>query len=235
MKKSLLLLSGIGLGAGLAYVLYQDRQAYHRAMAWMTHNSQPHGGLSRRPGNARGTLQQLARERLPHPWQRHTSHHPLALAPDMRWSTLVRPLVILLSFGLGAGLMYILDADRGRQRRARFWQAGTSSWRHLLTALRKTGRDLGNRTRGVLSETRRYRRSTTTPDDDVLIARVRSQMGHVISYPGTVDVNVHQGRVTLSGPIPADEVDKLLKTVRGVLGVHEVINRLESYDQTNGK
>lgn len=39
-KKCLLLLSGIGLGAGLAYTLYQDRQVYHRAMDWMTHDSQ---------------------------------------------------------------------------------------------------------------------------------------------------------------------------------------------------
>ena len=64
------------------------------------------------------------------------------------------------------------------------------------------------------------------PDDAVLVARVRAQIGDVVSQPGAINVTAHQGHVTLSGPVPADEVDKLLATVETVRGVTEVVNRL---------
>jgi osmotically-inducible protein OsmY len=65
------------------------------------------------------------------------------------------------------------------------------------------------------------------PADNVLAARVRAQIGHVVSNAGAIDVTAHQGRVTLSGPIPANEEKKLLSTVESVPGVTEVVNQLE--------
>ncbi len=65
------------------------------------------------------------------------------------------------------------------------------------------------------------------PEDAVLVARVRAQIGHVVSQAGAVDVTAHQGRVTLSGSIAAHEVEKLLSAVASVAGVTAVINRLE--------
>jgi hypothetical protein len=231
MKRNLFILSGIGLGAGLAYTLYQDRQAYRRALTHVTSYTPPRG-MARWLDSTRGTVQQQARELLPRP-RHQRSFYALPAVPQMRRADMVTGLVIIGSLALGAGLMYVLDPDRGRQRRGRFLQAGASSWRRLRSTLRQTSRHLGNRTRGVLSETRRQVRSTETPDDDVLIARVRSQIGHVISHSGAIGVDAHQGRVTLHGSVPADEVDKLLKTVAGVLGVHDVVNQLEIQAQTD--
>jgi len=60
-----------------------------------------------------------------------------------------------------------------------------------------------------------------------LVARVRAQIGHVVSQGGTIDVTAQQGRVTLSGSIAAHEVEKLLSAVASVAGVTAVVNRLE--------
>ena len=39
------------------------------------------------------------------------------------------------------------------------------------------------------------------------MARVRAQIGHVVSQAGAIDVTAYQGRVTLSGSIAAHEVE----------------------------
>src|SRR5437016_3177049 len=56
--------------------------------------------------------------------------------------------------GLGAGLMYLLDPDKGRRRRALARDKAKSLWRRSEQIAAKTSRDLGNRARGVASETR---------------------------------------------------------------------------------
>lgn len=233
MRKSLLVLSGIGLGAGLVYALQQDRRTYRRALTRVSRYTPPRPrGLEHWLGSTWRTLPRQARELLPRSWQRRSSYALPAMLP-IRRSNIVIGLAILGSLALGAGLMYLLDAERGRQRRARFQQTGTSLWQRLTTTLRQSGQHLGNKTRGMFFEARRRVQSTETPSDDVLIARVRSQIGHVISHPGAIGVHAHQGQVTLSGPVPRDEVDKLLKTVAGVMGVHKVVNQLEVHDQTD--
>jgi hypothetical protein len=179
--RKIILFSGIGLGAGLAYALQQDRRAYRQVLTRVLPYTSPRG-MGRWFDGARGSIRRQARERLPRPWQRY-SFYTLPATPHIRRSDIVTGLVVIGSLALGAGLMYILDPDRGRQRRVHFQQAGTSSWRRLTSTVGETSRHLGNRTYGVLAELRRQGRSTNMPDDDVLIARVRSQIGHVISQP----------------------------------------------------
>jgi osmotically-inducible protein OsmY len=91
----------------------------------------------------------------------------------------------------------------------------------------ETARDARQRTYGLFVETRTQLRGAEVPEDTVLVARVRAQMGHVVSHAGTIDVTAHEGRVTLSGSIPAHEVEKLLSAVASVPGVTAVVNRLE--------
>lgn len=55
--------------------------------------------------------------------------------------------------GLGAGLMYILDPDRGRRRRAIARDKVTSAVNRTGEAIRSKSRDLQNRTRGIAAET----------------------------------------------------------------------------------
>ncbi len=125
----------------------------------------------------------------------------------------------------GAGLMYLLDPDRGARRRALVRDQATRARHRLAEGAEATGRDLRNRARGTAAGLRsRLRRETA--DDEILHERVRSALGRVVSHPGAIEVSVADGLVTLQGQVLAQELDELLKTVRGVRGVSEVRNEL---------
>ena len=70
-------------------------------------------------------------------------------------------------------------------------------------------------------------RGANIPEDAVLVARVRAQIRHGGSQAGAVNVNAHQGHVTLSGSIAKHEVGKLLSAAASVAGVTAVANHLE--------
>jgi len=139
---------------------------------------------------------------------------------------LLRGMLMLGCTGLGAGVMYMLDPRLGRRRRALVRDKAQSYWRRMGRFISETARDARQRTYGLFVETRTQLRGADVPEDTVLVARVRAQMGHVVSHAGAIDVTVHQGRVTLSGSLPAHEVEKLLSAVASVPGVTAVVNRL---------
>jgi osmotically-inducible protein OsmY len=91
----------------------------------------------------------------------------------------------------------------------------------------QTARDARQRTYGLIAETQTQIRGANVPEDAVLVARVRAQIGHAASQAEAIDVTAHQGRVTLSGSIATHEVEKLLSAVASVTGVTAVVNRLE--------
>ncbi|MEZ0227179.1 MAG: BON domain-containing protein, partial [Planctomycetota bacterium] len=111
----------------------------------------------------------------------------------------------ILSVGTGAGLMYLLDPERGRRRRALLRDKAAHGAREVRRALGLASRDLVNRSRGVVAEVR-HKIESGDADDDVLIERVRARIGHVASHPHAIHVEAEDGHVTLTGPILADEV-----------------------------
>ena len=138
-----------------------------------------------------------------------------------------RELTLLASgLGLGLGLMYILDPDRGRRRRALVRDKLASAANKAPDAISATARDLSNRARGVAAQAGSMF-SSEEVTDEVLVARVRSKMGRVVSHPHSLKVTANQGRVTFSGPVLAHEVDELLACVSAVPGVIEIDNQLE--------
>ena len=133
----------------------------------------------------------------------------------------------------GAGLMYLMDPDRGARRRALIRDQAARARHRLAESAEATGRDLRNRARGSAAELRaRFRRETA--GDEILHERVRSALGRAVSHPGAIAVDVADGRVTLQGQILAEELEDLLRTVRGVRGVVEVRNELEIRDSPEG-
>lgn len=136
----------------------------------------------------------------------------------------------LYGAGIGAGLMYIFDPDRGRRRRALVRDQVVHTWRSTGELMDKAMRDLQNRTRGLAAETK-ARLSGEQVFDEVLAERVRSALGRAVSHPGAISVTVDQSRVILSGPILAREVDRLLAAVAAVSGVTQVENRLDVHQQ----
>jgi hypothetical protein len=138
----------------------------------------------------------------------------------------------LVGLSVGAGLMYILDPDKGRRRRALVRDQGL----RLIDAMGDLGDRLEgitelvtDRVRGIAYETQTRLQNEVVPDD-VLIERVRAKLGRVVSHPRAIIVTINQGRVTLGGPILAQEVGRLLTTVRLVRGVKQVENQLEIYE-----
>jgi hypothetical protein len=130
----------------------------------------------------------------------------------------------------GAGLMYLLDPDGGRRRRAQVRDRLVSAAHRTGDAMDSTSRDVTNRARGVVAELR-GRLSNVHVGDDVLRERVRARIGTVVGHPSAIEVGVSEGSVTLRGPVLADEVDRLMRRVNGVPGVRETINQLDIHDE----
>lgn len=131
--------------------------------------------------------------------------------------------------GMGAALMYVFDPERGRRRRARLRDKIAHTINVTKMAANTTAHDLRNRAKGIVAETRTLLSQGDEVSDDMLIQRVRSKMGHVVSHPHAIEVTANLGRVTLSGPILESEVDNLLSCVSAVRGVNKVDKDLQVY------
>lgn len=134
--------------------------------------------------------------------------------------------MLLKGMGLGAGLMYLWDPQRGRRRRAQLLDQLDHAKHCTEDFLDKAQRDLSNRATGVTAEAYSMLGRHGT-DDRVITARVRSKLGRYCSHPHALDVDSQDGQVVLSGQILEDEVADVLKAVRWVRGVRGVENRLE--------
>jgi hypothetical protein len=64
-------------------------------------------------------------------------------------------MMFLLGLGTGAALMYFLDPDRGRRRRALVRDQAVSLTNDARETIEGTAQDLSNRAYGVYAETRR--------------------------------------------------------------------------------
>lgn len=143
-------------------------------------------------------------------------------------STIRAGAMLLGGLGLGAALMYVLDPERGKRRRALVRDKAVSASKKAGGSLGARSRDWKNRAKGVAAEVRSLAHKNEV-SDPVLEERVRSEIGRVVSTPGAIDVASTAGVVTLSGAVAASEVDDLISAVRGVAGVEGVENRLEMH------
>jgi uncharacterized membrane protein len=144
--------------------------------------------------------------------------------------TMSHGLYLLGGMGVGAGLMYLLDPVLGSRRRALWSGQARRAWHDLEDAACVTARDVSNRSYGLWAESSSLF-SSDDASDDVIAARVRSQFGRVVSHPHALHVEVHDGRVTLSGPVLSHEVGSLLAQVGRVRGVKSVENLLDVHKQ----
>jgi hypothetical protein len=131
---------------------------------------------------------------------------------------------LLRGAAFGAAAMYVLDPDKGRRRRAIARDKATSLLTEAAETVREAKRDITNRAQGARARAFQWRHRHQITDDLRLIERVRARVGRVVSHPHAIQVGASDARVTLSGPILADEVQGLIaavKRVPGVLGVDE--------------
>lgn len=130
------------------------------------------------------------------------------------------------SIGVGAGLMYLLDPEHGKGRRAQVRHQTGRILRRAGGALGTAGRHLRNRAQGAAA--RATPRIGQEPvSDATLLARVRSRLGRVVSHPRAVTVTAYEGRVVLSGSILKNEMESLLLEAASVPGVAAVEDQLD--------
>src|SRR5262245_5842334 len=139
-------------------------------------------------------------------------------------------LALLTGIGFGAGLMYILDPAMGRRRRALARDKTVDAWKKTSDAMEATARDVTNRAAGLSQKLWSSVTRQESPSDYVLVQRVRSRMGHMVSHPQAIDVAANDGEIVLRGPVFAAEVGRLLPSVAAVRGVKSVENRLELHE-----
>jgi uncharacterized membrane protein len=130
-------------------------------------------------------------------------------------------------FLLGVSLMYLLDPARGRRRRTRIIEAVHHAERVERELLGRAARDAKHRVHGLTE--RVIHRSSPDVSDEVIVERIRSRLGRVVSHPRAVDVAVVQGRAILRGAIFAHEAPKAVAVTRSTPGVRAVIDRLERH------
>jgi uncharacterized membrane protein len=131
-----------------------------------------------------------------------------------RWAT-------LFSAGiLGAGAMYYFNPERAERMRRRQQLSGSATY---------SGG--GRIRRGFIGKLFRFRMS----EDDTLANKVRSRLRQAVRNTGSIGVRAQQGRVTLGGLASSRDSEQLLRLVRGVRGVKEIDNRLESFEEQYGQ
>ena len=137
------------------------------------------------------------------------------------------------SSALAAGLMYFLDPDHGRRRRAMARKQAVHAWHRGTDAACTTSRDLRNRTVGLAMRLPPLG-SLAVPElipDAVLAERVRARMGRLVSHPRSLDVTVARGHVVVSGQVLRPEVRRLLGTIGRMPGVLAVESHLEIHEE----
>ncbi|HEY7338120.1 MAG TPA: SRPBCC family protein [Bryobacteraceae bacterium] len=133
--------------------------------------------------------------------------------------------------GLAAGsmLMYFADPDRGKRRRALASDKAGRAWRGFSALLDKARRDVAHRAAGAFFGAKAAFQDHAA-DGDIVVQRVRSKIGRLVSHPHAIDVSAQGDAIVLTGAVLVDEIDRLLRRARAVPGVKNVVNRLKIYE-----
>ena len=130
---------------------------------------------------------------------------------------------------LGAGLMFFLDPDRGKRRRALVRDQGVRWSRKTREFAGSTSRDLQNRARGMEAAVKSWIQPEPPVPDQVVSERIRAKLGLYWRHPSAIDVYVKDGIVTLTGPVLEDEADSIVAAVAHISGVIQVSDRMERH------
>jgi BON domain len=134
------------------------------------------------------------------------------------------------SFGVGLASAFLLDPISGNRRRHRLADAALHFRRQASRSALAVCRDLSKRTQGFIA-TALQRWGQDETDDVVLEERVHSALGHIVSHQHAITVKVDGGHVTLDGPIPPEQRNRIAGAVRAIAGVKDVRTRFDSHIQ----
>jgi uncharacterized membrane protein len=132
----------------------------------------------------------------------------------------------------GAAIMYTLDPNAGRRRRARVRDEANHFTHATIRGAQKGLDDGANRLRAVLPRGKAGRPDSV--DDLTLADRVRTTLGHYVTHPRAIEVRARSGTVQLRGHILTKEVDAALAHAARTRGVAHVVDTLERHDSPEG-
>jgi osmotically-inducible protein OsmY len=138
---------------------------------------------------------------------------------------------LAVAFAAGAAAMYFFDPVTGRRRRALVRDRGVSAGHGLQDFVKGKAKHTADRLHGAIAEARARRRDAPV-SDDLLEARIRSEIGHLVQRASAVTVAVQDGDVVLGGRARASEINELVEHVAGMRGVGWVENQLGAAGRT---
>lgn len=144
-----------------------------------------------------------------------------SVQPDGRIS-MNSVLRLATAFAAGAAVMYYLDPQTGRRRRALAHDKSVAASHDVREFARTKKKQAADRARGAAARTR-AQLANAVVDDDVLRDRVRSRLGHLVDEP--IEVEVMDGRVVLSANLSTTRLDELNDVVTTMPGVARVETR----------
>jgi hypothetical protein len=141
--------------------------------------------------------------------------------------------LLVIGAALGGAAMYLLDPQQGKRRRALLRDRAASAQSDLRHFVEEGKRDLANRASDIGTRARAVFVQRRAEDREIA-ERVRTKMGRYALHPDSIEVDVHGGYLTLSGPILSHEHADLIDAVRNVDGVKDVVDRLGVYETAEG-
>lgn len=142
------------------------------------------------------------------------------------------PLSFLGGCIAGVMAMYYLDQRNGARRRAMVRDKLVAAGHDVADYAQAKGKRIADRAQGVMATGSLDRTTRRPPEsDEQLRERVRARLGHLLSHPRLVDVQVDNGCVCLTGHALRSELDRLTAELRGMAGVCEVESRLQPHDK----
>lgn len=134
---------------------------------------------------------------------------------------------MMFGAAVGAAATYLMDPDRGPQRRVETRDRAMRKAQELDLDTR--AKHYAGQVRGTILDATSKVRSSTPANDQALAAKVRSEVIGQSSYPsGEINVDAADGVVTLRGQIPNQRlIDEIVERTEQVDGVTEVRNLLQ--------
>ncbi len=139
------------------------------------------------------------------------------------------PAALLGTLGIGVGLMYFLDPNRGKRRRALVKDRAVHLSKVANRELGRKAADARNRAQGVWFEAEKLFESETVTNEQ-LYGRIRAKLGRISLHPHAIRTAVDGGKVTVSGLILATEVEAVIAGITSVSGVKEIENKLQVHE-----
>jgi osmotically-inducible protein OsmY len=146
-----------------------------------------------------------------------------------------RVLRITAAFAAGMAAMYCLDATLGRRRRAMLRDKVIRASHRASGFLVGQGKRIADRAKGIAATGNLERISSREPQSDAqLRERVLSRLGHWVSHPAAIQVEVENRIVRLSGQVLLQELDGLLSRLKEMPGVRKIHNALAVLSDPSG-